>query len=95
MNASELKSAVESSGHSPYFFTPKTMRCFGDRMSNYVVRRVTVLALFDAEGNYHEEGKPREAYELYRRRPVKHGLKSSAYFATDTFAQIHSIKVQP
>lgn len=78
MTASELKYQIEQSGHAPYFFCRKTMRFFGDTMRNYGVRKATLRT---------HSGDVVECYELYRRRPVKHGLDRSAYFACDTFEQ--------
>lgn len=66
---------MEQSGHDPYFFSRKTMQFFGDRMSNYGVRAAVI-------DTYSETGV--ECWELYRRHPVKHGLKTSAYFRKDT-----------
>jgi hypothetical protein len=77
--ASDLKRHVESAGHEPYFFTRKTMAFFGDTMKNYGVCRVIVDTPTE---------KAVGAYELYRRRPVKHGLKKSAYFHEETFKRI-------
>lgn len=64
--ASDLKRFVENGSNDPYFFTRDTMRFFGDTMRNYGIR------WHDHKGGI---------VELYRRRPVKHGLQSSAYFA--------------
>ena len=80
MNASELKYQVERAGHDSHFFTRESMRFFGDRMSNYGVR--------DAGTVKTNMGETAPAWELYRRRPVKHGLKASAYFHKETFARI-------
>ena len=80
MTASELKAKVEARGTASYFFTRETLRFFGDTMSNYGVRE-TVIDTW-SENNV-------EVYELYRRRPVKHGLWSSAYFRKDTLEQAH------
>lgn len=76
MNATELKYLVELHGKEPYFFTRKTMRCFGDTMKNYGVTKTTINT------NYNNNLK---VYELYRRKPVKHGLQTSAYFNAKTF----------
>lgn len=73
MTPSQLKYHVEDTGSQ--FFTRSSMRFFGDTMRNYGCRQ-TVL-----------NGQP--VYELYRRRPVKHGLKSSAYFDATTFQRVH------
>jgi hypothetical protein len=81
--ASDLKRAVEAAGHEPYFFTRKTMSFFGDTMKNYGVRRVIIDTNTD---------KAVGAYELYRRRPVKHGMRSSAYFDEKTFTRVSPIK---
>ena len=88
MNASQLKYEVESRGTEQHFFDRSTMKFFGDTMRNYGVRKATVIAYRDREGNYYNEGIEREAWELYRRRPVKHGLRSSAYFDPETFEHI-------
>jgi len=56
------------------FFRRENMRFAGDTMRNYGVRLTTI------NGGV-------QVYELYRRKPVKHGLQSSAYFLADTFAQ--------
>ncbi len=79
MTASELKYQVEKAGNEPHFFTRSTMLFFGDRMSNYGVRKATVT-------NY--LGESIEAWELYRRRPVKHGLMDSAYFDSKTYSRV-------
>lgn len=71
MTPSELKYNVEQAGYSPYFFTRKTMKFFGDTMRNYGVRDLG------------------DRWELYRKKPVKHGLRGSAYFSKDTFKRIH------
>jgi hypothetical protein len=78
--ASDLKYHVEQAGHDPHFFTRSSMRFFGDRMSNYGIRQpVTVTT---------QSGEKVPAYELTRRRPVKHGLASSAWFHAETFARV-------
>lgn len=74
MNPSELKSRV--SEREPYFFDRKTMKFFGDRMSNYGVRKAEITLY---------TGEKVQVWELYRRRPVKHGLQDSAYFNMVTF----------
>lgn len=78
MNASELKYQVENSGSNPYFFTRKTMKFFGDTMRNYGVCSATI--------NSHSEGNIK-VWELYRRKPVKHGLNSSTYFRKSDFSR--------
>lgn len=79
MTPSDLKYHVELAGHEPHFFTRATMRFFGDTMHNYGVRARTITT------NMNET---RAVWELYRKRPVKHGLRSSAYFDAETFARV-------
>lgn len=88
MNASELKYNVETKTDSN-FFDRASMRFFGDRMSNYGVRSTTITTSYDSQDNYVEHGITIEVWELYRRKAVKHGLKSSAYFDKVTFARVH------
>jgi len=82
--ASDLKYMVRISGNSRYFFDRKSMKFFGDTMKNYGVRKARINA-------YGENGEiiTVEAWELYRRQPVKGGLQSSAYFDPQTFKRIH------
>lgn len=77
--ASDLKYAVEQAGHEQYFFTRSTMKFFGDTMKNYGVRK-TWVKTYDSDKV--------EVYELYRRKPVKHGLNNSAYFHRETFNRV-------
>ena len=81
--AYNLKKAVEEAGHEPMYFDEKYMAFFGDTMENYGVRKVIVDTTTE---------KYIGAYELYRRNPVKNGLKSSAYFDEKTFKRIFPIK---
>jgi hypothetical protein len=74
MTPSELKYQTRET--SPYFFTSKTMKFFGDRMSNYGCRSAVV-------DTYDEQSV--QVWELYRKRAVKHGLKNSHYFRKDNF----------
>lgn len=87
MNASELKYNVEKTGSN--FFSHSSMRFFGDTMKNYGVRSTTVQTSYDEHDNYVENGITVEAWELYRKHPVKNGLQSSAYFDKRTFSRIH------
>ena len=75
MNASELRAKIEATNQEPYFFTRETMRFFGDTMKNFGVRRST------------RGGVP--VWELYRKRPVKHGLQGSFYFDQSSFKRIY------
>jgi len=81
MTPSELKYQVENKRVEPYFFTRQTMRFFGDTMANYGVRSATV--------DTHTQ-QDVDVWELYRKRPVKHGLQKSAYFDKKTFKQVHA-----
>lgn len=83
--ASDLKYAVEQAGHAPHFFTRKTMRFFGDRMNNYGIRQAREIETL--YGNV-------MAYELTRKRPVKHGLQDSAWFNAATFARVFVNKME-
>lgn len=87
MNASELKYHVEKTGS--YFFTRDSMKFFGDRMSNYGVRQTEITTNYDSNDNYVENGLTVKVWELYRRRPVKHGLQKSAYFDMTTFKRVY------
>jgi hypothetical protein len=82
MNASELKELIEEAGTSPYFFTRKTMKFFGDTMKNYGVRSATIST--GAENI--------AVYELYRRNPVRRGLIDSAYFDKKTLKRVHPVR---
>jgi hypothetical protein len=88
MTPSELKHNIESTRDESYFFSCSTMKSFGDTMSNYGVRPATVLSSYDSEGNYSSEPVERGVWELYRKRPVKHGLRSSAYFDKKNFDRV-------
>lgn len=89
MTPSELKYNVENAGHESHFFTRKTMSFFGDTMKNYGVRSAVVRTMYDEDGNYAgAEGVEVEVWELYRKRPVKHGLKDSAYFSKATYKKV-------
>ena len=74
MTPNELKTNILA--HDPYshFFDRKTMQFFGDTMRNYGVRKAEIEGV--------------AVWELYRKRPVKHGLKSSAFFRTTDFQQV-------
>lgn len=80
MTPSELKYLVEQCGQEPYFFNRDTMRVFGDTVRNYGVRRANVRT---------STGAIIPCWELWRKRPVKHGLQTSAYFDAATFARVH------
>lgn len=89
MTPSDLKYHVEQANPDSFFFTRATMQFFGDTMKNYGVRSATVRTQYDAEGNYTSaDGVEVETWELYRKRPVKHGLRSSHYFRKDNYKRV-------
>ena len=83
MTKTELKNNVESNGS--HFFERSTMRFFGDTMANYYVPKNPVQVK-QYDGNY------TQCWELQRRKPVKHGLQSSAYFSCVNFERVHEAK---
>jgi hypothetical protein len=89
MTPSELKYNVENAGHDRYFFTRSTMKFFGDTMRNYGVCTAKLQTHWDDSGNnYSEQTREIEVWELFRKKPVKHGLKDSAYFDKKTFKRV-------
>ena len=90
MTPSELKYHVEQTAGGRYFFTRETMRFFGDTMRNYGVRDGGLIPYHwdDSGNNYTEQPRMIETWELYRKHPVKHGLKSSAYFDKKNYHRI-------
>jgi len=77
MTASELKHGYETNNSPAYFFERGTMKFFGDTMRNY---GVTADNIEDPA-----TGEVIPVWRLYRKRPVKHGLKGSRFFTRDTF----------
>jgi hypothetical protein len=92
MTPSELKYQVEQAGHDSHFFTRDSMKFAGDTMRNYGVCAATITANYNAAGEYVPEGVSVEVWELYRKRPVKHGLRDSAYFDKQTFSRVYAKK---
>lgn len=80
MTPSDLKYHVTETGSS--FFDRSSMKFFGDTMSNYGVRAKPVKVTTHS-------GEARECWELYRKRAVKHGLRSASYFDCKTFERVH------
>ena len=74
MTPSELKANILAHDPDSHFFDRKTMQFFGDTMRNYGVRKAEIEGV--------------AVWELYRKRPVRHGLKSSAFFRTTDFQQV-------
>jgi len=81
ISMTSLQSLVGNSEDDSYFFSRNSMKYFGDRISNFGVRDGgRVLVEYDDAGNYFKGGFLIDAWELYRRKPVKSGLKDSSYF---------------
>jgi len=74
MIKTELKNKVTQTGS--YFFTRDTMRFFGDTMANYGVRSNNIKGL--------------PVWELYRKKPVKHGLINSSYFSKADYSRVYN-----
>ncbi len=79
MTSSELKFKVEQANPNSCFFSRENMKHHGDTMRNYGVRKAEVTTT---------SGETVKCWELYRRAPNKHGLKASAYFNAETYAQV-------
>ena len=92
MKPSDLKYHASNNGN-PHFFTRSTMAFFGDTMANYGVRSATVTTSEWVNDEPTERVVTVECWELYRKRPVKHGLRSSAYFAKDTYKRIFPVEL--
>jgi hypothetical protein len=75
MSPSELKQNYLTNNPNGLFFNAKNMKFAGDTMMNYGVRHAAI------NGGV-------ECWELYRKRPVKHGLQTSAYFDKQTFKKL-------
>lgn len=81
MTPAELKANVENTSTDRHFFTRDTMKFFGDTMRNYGVTSKPVIVET-------RSGEVVECWELYRRKPVKHGMQSTTYFATDNYRRV-------
>lgn len=79
MKPYDLKYAVEAANPNSRFFSRANMKFAGDTMRNYGVAGPVEITT--------NTGERLQAYELFRRRPVKHGLSASAYFCASTFRQ--------
>lgn len=77
MTPSELKRKTFET--NPFFFSRKTMKFFGDTMKNYGCQKAVI------DTRTKENVK---CWELYRKHPVKTGLKDSAFFDQETFEQV-------
>lgn len=72
MTASELKYSHETNNPDSCYFSRASMKFFGDTMANYGVK------------HHKKDGY----YELHRKKPVKYGNQSSAYFDDKSFARV-------
>lgn len=76
MTPAELKQHYLIGNPDGHFFDRGSMAFFGDTMNNYAVRGPVMLETW---------GGPVECWELYRKKPVNHGLQASAFFDTIHF----------
>jgi len=82
ISASQLRAAHEEAHPESLFFSRNNMRFAGDTMANFAVAPDPVtFATYS--------GETVTCWRLYRRRPVKHGLRGSFYFECDTFRRVH------
>lgn len=79
MTPSDLKwlheNYCQQIGSPCHYFTRKSMSFFGDTMKNYGVRKGLCRKLDDPT--------PEPCYVLYRKKTVRHGMRSSAFFDLD------------
>lgn len=89
MEVKELIAKVKEAGREPFFFSAKTMKMFGDTVSNFGVRPATITVEYDENGEYLGDGNTQviEVWELYRKRAVSGGIKSSHYFDKVVFSE--------
>ena len=66
------------------------MQFFGDSIKNYGVRSTTIKFGYSFERNGNQTDI--DVWELYRRKPVKYGLRSSAYFRKTNFEEVFKIR---
>jgi hypothetical protein len=83
MTPSELKREHEAAFPESEFFCRENMRFAGDTMRNYGVRKEYVR---ERRGGWLVGH--RDVWELYRKKPVKNGLQTSAYFDRETFKRV-------
>ena len=82
MTAAALRAAHESAHPESLFFSRENMRFAGDTMSNFAVAADPVTFTTYS-------GETVTCWRLYRRRPVKHGLRGAFYFDCETFERRH------
>lgn len=64
----------------------------GKIIGGHFFDRETMRFFGDTMKNYGLRSYNEKTWELYRRKPVKHGLDASAFFDKDTFKQIFNVK---
>lgn len=67
--------------------TPSELKYQVEEANPYFFSRKTMTFFGDTMRNYGVRDAG-DAWELYRRRAVKHGLKTSAFFDKKTFKQV-------
>lgn len=82
MTPAQLRAEHEAAHPESLFFSRGNMRFAGDTMSNFAVASEPV-----AFTTY--SGETVTCWELYRKRPVKHGLRGSFWFNCETFRREH------
>lgn len=70
--------------------TPSDLKYLTQETNPFFFTRSTMKFFSDTMKNYGVRSKG-EYWELYRKRPVKHGLKSSAFFCKETFERIFNV----
>jgi len=75
MTPSELKYQYQLHNPDGPFFNRQTMAFFGDKMRNFRVRAARIETT----------GGPRDVWELYRAKPVKHDMAKPHYFCRTTY----------
>lgn len=90
MTPYELKWHVLNANPDSKFFTRVNMRFLGDTLKNYGVRGAVILSETNSDGVY-TPGTINKilVFELYRKRAVKHGVKTSVYFHAITFKTVY------
>ncbi len=71
--------------------TTAYLRLMVVRTGSYFFTSNTMKFFGDRMSNYGVRSAG-ENWELYRRKPVKHGLQESAYFNKETFERVHIIQ---
>lgn len=82
MTPSRLRAEHEAAHPESLFFSRNNMRFAGDTMANYSVARDPVTFTTHS-------GDSVTCWQLSRRKAVKHGLRSPAYFCIETFRLVH------